>query len=412
MDPLARLQALLAELPSNPFYSRRAPAAVATLDEFFARVPFTLKSELSQDQLEHPPFGANLTYPIDRYVRLNQTSGTMGRPLYWLDTAESWQWTLDSWERVYRSAGVGAGDRIFFAFSFGMFLGFWTAFEAAERLGALRMPGGGMSSAARLRAILETGATVLCCTPTYALRLAEVAAGEGFDLASGCVRRIIVAGEPGGSIPRVRARIEKLWPGAQVIDHHGMTETGPVSYQCPLRPGVLHVIESAFLPEVIDPASGQRLAAGSRGELVLTNFGRLGSPLLRYRTGDVVETAPEAVCECGSSEMALLGGILGRADDMLVVRGVNIFPAALEEVMRGFADIAEYRVQVDCSRALPELRIEVEPHSDCLDITRLPDRVQAELQTVFGLRIPVTCARLGELPRFEMKAHRWVRNSP
>jgi phenylacetate-CoA ligase len=409
MDPLGKLQALLAELKANRFYSGKIPAGIATLDEFFDRVPFTTKQELVDDQRAHPPFGSNLTYPIDRYVRLNQTSGTTGKPLYWLDTAESWEWTLDSWERVYRSAGIGAGDRIFFAFSFGMFLGFWTAFESAARLGCLRMPGGGMSSAARLRAILDTGATAVCCTPTYALRLAEVATEEGIDLAAGCVRRILVAGEPGGSIPRVRARIEKLWPGALVVDHHGMTETGPVSYQCPRRLGVLHVIEPAFLAEVIEPATGCRLPAGSRGELVLTNLGRAGSPLLRYRTGDIVETSGDPVCECGSREMALLGGILGRTDDMLVVRGVNIFPAAVEDVMRGFAEVAEYRIAIDSAGSLADLRIEVETHPGYPDAARLVERVQAELQHAFGLRASVSGVPCGELPRFEMKARRWVR---
>jgi len=272
------------------------------------------------------------------------------------------------------------------------------------------LPGGGMSSAARLRAMLDTGATVLCCTPTYALRLAEVANQERIDLAASKIRRIIVAGEPGGSIPSVRARIEERWPGARVVDHHGMTETGPVSYECPRRPGVLHIIESAFIPEVIDPANGRRLDAGARGELVLTNLGRAGSPLLRYRTGDLVQSAPAALCECGSREMALTGGILGRTDDMLVVRGVNIFPSAVEEVIRGFAGVAEYRVEFDADRSLSELRIQVEPRPDCADAANISHRIQAELHNVFGLRIPVTSARSGELPRFEMKAARWVRN--
>jgi phenylacetate-CoA ligase len=195
-EQLRKLQALLAALSSNSFYSG-VSANIASLDEFFARTPLTSKKDLAADQLAHPPFGSNLTYPIDRYTRINQTSGTSGSPLYWLDTPESWEWMLDTWTHVYRSAGITAGDRIFFAFSFGMFLGFWTAYESAARLGCLRMPGGGMSSVARLRTMLDTGATVLCCTPTYALRLAEVAAEQGIDLAGSKIRRIIVAGEPG-----------------------------------------------------------------------------------------------------------------------------------------------------------------------------------------------------------------------
>jgi phenylacetate-CoA ligase len=408
---LGKLQSLLAAVSAgNRFYAGRIPASVSSIEEFFERTPFTRKQELVDDQLANPPFGTNLTYPIERYVRINQTSGTTGKPLYWLDTAESWDAMLGNWERVYRAADVGSGDRIFLAFSFGMFLGFWTAFESAARLGCMRIPGGGMSSAARLRAMIDVGATVLCCTPTYALRLAEVATEEGIDLAAGKVRRIMVAGEPGGSLPHVCSRIEKVWPGASVVDHHGMTETGPVSYECPRRAGVLHVMESAFVAEVVDPSTGVAVAVGGRGELVLTTLQRVGSPLLRYRTGDLVELGTGGRCECGSDEMSLVGGILGRTDDMLVVRGVNIYPAAVEEVIRRFADVAEYRVEVDEDRSLAELRVLVEPSPECSEVGRLMERVQAELQNVFGLRITVSSVGCGELPRFEMKARRWVRN--
>jgi phenylacetate-CoA ligase len=157
------------------------------------------------------------------------------------------------------------------------------------------------------------------------------------------VRRIIVAGEPGGGIPATRARIESLWPGAKLVDHHGMTEVGPASYECPQRPGLLHIIESAYFPEVIDRQTGEAVEPGSRGELVLTNLGRTGSPVLRYRTGDLVKLGPAERCPCGAWDMALEGGILGRCDDMVVVRGVNIFPSAVEEVVRsqGVVEYAE-----------------------------------------------------------------------
>jgi phenylacetate-CoA ligase len=261
---------LAAILPANRFYARKLEN-LATLDDLF-----TTKQELIDDQAAHPPYGTNLTFPLDRYTRFCQTSGTSGHPLHWLDTSESWNWMLGNWDRVYEAAGVTSKDHIFFAFSFGPFLGFWTAFEAATRMGALAIPGGGMRTSVRLNTILDTRATVLCCTPTYAIRLAETAAESHIDLEKSNVRRIIVAGEPGGSIASTRAHIEKSWPGARVVDHHGMTETGPVSYGCPARPGVLHIIESSYIAEVLD------------GELILTNLGRIGSPLIRYGTGDLV----------------------------------------------------------------------------------------------------------------------------
>ncbi len=367
-------------LPANRFYARKAASGA----DFF-----TTKQELIDDQAVHPPYGTNLTFPLGRYTRFCQTSGTSGHPLRWLDTPESWNWMLGNWDRVYQSAGITAKDHIFFAFSFGPFLGFWTAFEAAARMGALAIPGGGMRTAVRLRTILEAHATVLCCTPTYAIRLAEAAVEERIDLGASRIRRIVVAGEPGGSIAATRAHIEKLWPGSRVIDHHGMTETGPVSYGCPVRPGVLHVIESSYIAESID------------GELILTNLGRIGSPLIRYRTGDLVK-AVRGVCACGTSDVALEGGILGRTDDMLVVRGVNIYPSAVEEVLRS-EGVTEYRVEVRTERALTELRIQVESGADAIH------RLEAALTNAFSLRIPVSSVETGALPRFEAKAKRWIR---
>lgn len=412
---LARLRKLLkALLPDNRFYAHKFAAGgvdpgLATLGEFFERAPFTRKQELVDDQLRNPPYGSNLTFPLERYTRFNQTSGTSGKPMRWLDTPESWSWMLDNWVHVYGMAGVVPGDCIFFAFSFGPFLGFWTAFEAATRMGCLCVPGGGMRSAARLRTIIDTGAKVLCCTPTYAIRLAEVANEEGIDLSAAKVKTIIVAGEPGAGIPATRAHIEKLWRGARLVDHHGMTETGPVSYECPNRRGVLHVIESAYIGEVIDPQSGLTVAPGGTGELVLTNLGRTGSPLLRYRTGDLVQRAKGERCECGSYNLALEGGILGRTDDMVVVRGVNIYPSAVEEILRSCEGLGEYQIEVCTNQTLPELKVQVEAALGYGDTASLERRVESLLSDAFSLRVSVRSVPVGELPRFEMKAKRWVR---
>jgi phenylacetate-CoA ligase len=411
---LARLRELLGVLlPHNAFYARKLcttslDAAVPSLEEFSRRAPFTLKQELVEDQVENPPYGSNLTFPLERYTRFSQTSGTAGEPLRWLDTPESWSWMLDNWALVFEAAGVGDDDSLFFAFSFGPFLGFWTAFESAARLGCLCIPGGGMRSAARLRAMMASGATVLCCTPTYAIRLAEVAAEEQIDLAAARVKTIVVAGEPGGSIPATRAHIEKLWGGARLVDHHGMTEIGPVSYQCPKRPGVLHVIDSAFFAEVIDPRTGQAVEPGGVGELVLTNLGRTGSPLLRYRTRDLVQRGPQGRCECGTHNLSLEGGILGRTDDMVVVRGVNVYPSAVEDVLRSCDGVAEYRVEIHTGRSLSELAIQVEPGPG-EEAASLERRLETAFRNALSLRVSIRTVTPGALPRFEMKAKRWVK---
>jgi phenylacetate-CoA ligase len=420
---LEQLLSLLAELiPGNRFYTDKLQGLgitfdVASLEDFSERFPFTTKAEIAADQTSHPPYGTNLTYPVERYTRCHQTSGTTGVPLRWLDTPESWEWMVESWCEVFKAAGVTHSDRIYFAFSFGPFIGFWLAFEAGMRMGGLCLPGGGLSSAARVRALIDHKATVLCCTPTYAIRLAEVAAQEKIDLSSSVVRTIVVAGEPGGSIPTTRQQIEKLWPGAKVFDHHGMTEVGPVTYECPAQPGVLHVIETAYYTEVIDPSNGKPVPDGTEGELVLTTLGRTGSPLLRYRTGDLVkrgtrnsECGSENPCACGRFEMALEGGILGRVDDMVVVRGVNIYPGAVEEVVRGCGGVAEYRVTLSTQRSLPELLIEIEPAPDAGDPSKLIRRVERALQEAFALRILVASVEPGTLPRFELKARRWMKS--
>ena len=423
---LEQLRSLLAELfPANQFYSRKLNSAgitfdVASLQDFSSRFPFTTKTELAADQSAHPPFGTNLTYSLERYNHYHQTSGTTAAPLRWLDTPESWDWMVESWTEVFQAAGVGSAERAYFAFSFGPFIGFWLAFEAAARLGCLCLPGGGLSSAARLRAIIENQATVLCCTPTYAIRLAEAAVQEKIDLTACRVRHLMVAGEPGGSIPSMRARLAQLWPGAQVFDHHGMTEVGPVTYQCPARASVLHIIERSYLAEVVDPASGKPVAADQMGELVLTTLGRVGSPVLRYRTGDLVKRGssdqsdrsdrsdPSAPCPCGRHEMTLEGGILGRTDDMVLVRGVNVYPSAVEEIVRGAGGVSEYQVQINSSRGMSELSLQVEPSPECADVAGLVRKLERNFETALALRVPITTVPFGTLPRSEMKGKRWV----
>ena len=403
MSQLEKLRALLAAVtPGNRFQTARLVAAgvdagVQSLADFSARMPFTTKADLVADQAAHPPYGSNLTQPIEHYSRFCQTSGTTARPLVILDTAESWDWMLGNWAHIYRAAGLAAGDRIYFAFSFGPFLGFWTAFEAAVKLGFLCLPGGGLGSAARLRAMTEQRATVLCCTPTYALHLAEVAVAERIDLGAAAVRKIIVAGEPGGSVPEVRARISAVWHGARVIDHYGMTEVGPVAFQVADAEGVLRVIEDSYFAEVIDPQSGAAVVPGEVGELVLTTLGRTACPLLRYRTGDLVRRS------VGEAGFALAGGIIGRADDMVVVRGVNLFPNAVDAVVRALPEIAEYRVEVSRRGALTEVAVQIES-----DDAASAEKLAHALTSAFALRIPVVRVAAQTLPRFEMKARRWV----
>ena len=403
-EPLEKIRALVGALvPGNRFYTERLRVAgvtaanIASLEDYAARVPLTTKEELVADQWGNPPYGSNFTAPLRDYSRFCQTSGTSGAPLVVLDTAENWLWMLGNWRRIYKAAGVAAGDRVYFAFSFGPFLGFWTAFEAASALGCLCIPGGAQGSEARLGMILKHEVEVLLCTPTYALHLAEVAHASGVDLSRSAVRKIIVAGEPGGSVPEVRARLSAAWNGARVFDHYGMTEVGPVAFEDASRPCVQTVLPESYWPEVIDPQSGLAAEPGAVGELVLTPLGRHDTPLLRYRTGDLVRAVH------GSRGLELHGGILGRADDMVVVRGVNLYPGAVDAVVRTVPAITEYRVHLERRGVLAEVSIEAESTAAGAAV-----ELERALAAAFSLRIPVTQVAAGSLPRFELKARRWV----
>jgi phenylacetate-CoA ligase len=395
---LRKLRAGLAEvLKSNAFWRSRL-TEVRSWDDF-ERLPLTTKAELLEDQAAQPPFGTNLTYPLDRYVRLHQTSGSSGdHPLRWLDTVESWDWWVRIWsEHVYPAAGVGASDRVFFAFSFGPFIGFWSAFGGAERLGALAISGGAMSSEQRVRTMLDLRATVLMCTPTYALRLADVARGLGIDLATSDIRVTLHAGEPGASIPATRAAIESAY-SAVCFDHTGMTELGPTGFSCSQRDGI-HAVESEFIFEVLDGAG----RPATEGELVATNLGRWGMPLVRYRTGDRVQLSREP-CSCGNQFIKLVGGIQGRVDDMFTVRGVNLYPSQVEDIVRGHPEVTEFVIEHRRVREMDEVSLLVEIAGD--DPT---ERLEADLRQALGVRLGCKVVETGTLPHSELKSKRIVR---
>jgi phenylacetate-CoA ligase len=384
---MERLRLLLDTVKaSNRFYQRKLagiePSRVSISD-----LPFTTKAELVADQAASPPYGTNHSEPLQRYTRLHQSSGTTtGQPLRWLDTPANWDWLLHCWSLIFKQIQLQPGDRLFFPFSFGPFLGFWTAFEAGTRTGYRCLAGGGMSSTARLRFMLENEATVLFATPTYALHLAEVADKEKIAIAESSVRAIIVAGEPGGSIETTRSQLEEAW-GARVFDHYGMTEIGPVAVETVDSPRNQTILGSEYIAEVVDVKDGI-------GELVLTNLGRTASPLIRYRTGDLVKQNAAGQLE---------GGILGRMDDMLHIRGNNIYPGSIEAIVRRFVEIGEYRLIVDRGSPLADLGIEIE--------TKTPGLAAAVAKAIGNellFRAEVVAVPPGSLPRFELKARRVV----
>lgn len=402
---LAKLNDMLAAvLPCNSFYAEKLSAMPSQLESLaqLAEFPITCKEELlSASTLR--PLPKNLSHPIEQYVRYHQTSGTRGRPLPVYDTAADWQWWTDCWQYVLDASEITSADRVVLAFSFGPFIGFWSARDAIVARGGLVIPGGGMNTLARLELIRRSMATALFCTPTYAMHLVEVAEEHNVNLANFAVRKIVVAGEPGGSVPAMRRRIESAWD-ARVTDHCGASEVGPWGYGDRDQRG-LHVIESEFIAEFQSVDTGQPAKEGELSHLVLTSLGRYGLPVIRYHTNDLVRPRwpGNASRAEGASRFVLLeGGVLGRTDDMVIVRGVNIFPSSIEQILRSFPEILEFRITIRKQGELDELVVEVE------DRLQKPSRIAKELQLQLGLKVDVRLAPMMSLPRFEGKGERFV----
>jgi phenylacetate-CoA ligase len=312
---------------------------------------------------------------------------------------------MKQWAHVYAGAGVKRGDQVFIAFSFGPFVGFWSAFEAAHAIGCMAITGGGQTSEQRLALMRETRPTVLVCTPTYALRLAEVARQLGIDTRKLGVRVTIHAGEPGAGIPATRACLQELW-SAKAYDHCGMTEMGAYGFECKHQLG-LHVNETDFVLELIDPDTCRPVADGNRGEVVLTNLGRVGSPVIRYRTGDLAE-AVSSRCRCRRVFTLLRGGLLGRTDDMITIRGINVFPSAIENILRRFPEIVEFQGEIVEQKQMRELLLRLE--TDGLpreSQSALGEKIGTAIRAGLSLRPMIQFALPGSLPRPEMKSRRF-----
>ena len=401
-DSLLALVALVRE--RNPFQRARLEEGGIGRDPQLTDLPPLTKNELLTDQERHPPFGTNLTYPLRQYTHFHQTSGTTGTPLRVLDTPDDWAWWLAGLARTFLAAGIRAGDRVALAFSFGPHVQFWTAKEGLQGLGAMAVPLGGMTSAQRLRTIAEVQASALVCTPTYALRLLDVAVEQELDESLASIQRVICTGEPGASLPVVRSRIEEGF-GATCFDHAGLTEVGPFGYPC-AEGGGIHVDESEFVCEIVDSRL-RPTPQGDRGELVLTPLGRSGFPVLRYRTGDVVINTAQP-CPAGHRDRWLPGGIVGRTDDMVVIRGMNVYPSAIEDAVRRVTASGEFRITFYSEPGgMDEIKLEVEL-VDGSDARQLQEIIRQQL----NLRVRVVPVAPGVLPRGHGKVRRVVDERP
>lgn len=405
----------------SPFHRRRwekigfRPDHLRTVADI-QRIPFMSREEWMDAQAEAPPFGSLPTVPLDLAIRYHTTSGTTGRtPLRVLDSAKDWQWIAEMWCYGIWGCGVRPSDVVLFAFSYGTFIGFWGAHYACEKIGCLVLPSGGGTSEGRVKSILDMGVTTLCSTPTYALRLAQTATEMGVDLArDGKLERVIVSGEAGGSIPAVKRQLESAL-GAKVSDMAGMTEIGTIMvFECANQPGGTHIIEDNFIEETIEHDGDRPLPYGERAERVVTSLGRGFIPLIRYRTKDLVVKIPHSSCACGRTGDIYHGGIQGRWDDMKLVRGTNVYPRAVESIVRECRAVDEFQILLTREGAQDEITVLVELKPGREDHwAELEGRLCRDLPDAHeGLRFNVRLAESNSLPRFELKAKRLVDKRP
>ncbi|MBU1274710.1 MAG: phenylacetate--CoA ligase family protein [Proteobacteria bacterium] len=399
----------------SPFYRELygqaglEPGDIKTWDDV-RRVPKVDKGMLKLAQEAEPfPYGSRLCVPLEQVAEFRQTSGTTGTPVYQADTWQDWEWWSESWCYILWAQGYRPRDRVFIPFGYNIFVAFWAGHYAAEKLGCEVVPGGVLDTAARVLKIKELKATALMGTPTYMLNMADVAKNRlGIDPAGLTIERITCAGEPGASLPSTKRRMEEAW-GAKVFDHAGATEIGAWSYECSQQPGGIHANQGLFLVEIEDLVTGEIIEEpGKKGKMIITALDRQAQPCLRFDSKDLIEWAAEP-CPCGRTYRVIKGGVQGRADDITKVKGVLLSPSAIEEVVRGFDELAdEYEVLVERigDNDKITLKIEMTPGAQSREkevLARLKD--QLRLKTNLGYQIEVH--PLGSLTRYEVKARRF-----
>jgi phenylacetate-CoA ligase len=413
---LSRLQSQLAYVYQNSGLYRRKldeaglrPADIRSLEDA-RRLPFTTKEDLRESQARQPPWGDFLCIRPEEGVRVFQTTGTTGTPVRVLLSKNDWYvHYYEQFMHFMHAYGITSADVLFVPFNYGLYIAWWGFQAALEQAGVTIVPGGGQSSEIRVRNIFDWNATVVCGTPTYLLYLAETAERMGFALPDSAVHTVVAAGEPGAAVPSTKRLIEERW-GARCYDDIGSTEITNFGFECRAQQGT-HVIESMFWAECLDPDTLEPADAGEVGELVLSNLCTESMPLLRYRTGDLVRPAYDT-CTCARTFLRLEGGVLGRCDDMFQFAGVNIFPSAIENLIREIPDLStEYQLVVPRKGSGAHLRIRVEPAHGDVPAERLAQAAQRLVETT-KYRVTVTpdieLVGVGALPRFELKAKRVI----
>ena len=436
MDPEERQGTILQKLRAQmayayrhaPLYRKKWKAAglepedIRTVDDFH-KVPVLTKQEIRQDQEEHPPFGSYLCIAPAEIHRIHGTSGTTGKPTVYGIGREDWRRIANAHARIMWAMGLRPGDTLFIGSFFSLYIGSWGALVGAERLGMTSFPfGAGVSgqTAMAIRWTKDLMPTAFYGTPSYALYLAEAARKEGIDPARDFGFRVMFfSGEPGAGIPATKRQIEETYGGARCIDSGSMGEMTPwmTNAECEFRRG-MHLWQDIVFTELVHPETRQVVPYGSEGVPVYTHLERTSQPMIRYYSGDLA-TWTDDPCECGRTYPRLPLGIYGRVDDMLIVRGENIYPSAIEEILRGTPDVGqEYRIIISREQAMDELVVQAEYAPQLASVSardrgrlgRLQRELERRCRTMLGVRTTVQLVEPGTLTRTEFKARRVIDN--
>ncbi|UCB44075.1 MAG: hypothetical protein JSV77_05430 [Dehalococcoidales bacterium] len=400
---------------NSPFYRRLyhdaglEPGDIKTFDDI-KKVPKTEKSMLRVVQGKTPyPYGDILCVPIEQVTEYHQTSGTTGQPVYQADTWQDWEWWSEAWAYILYAQGYRDSDRVFFPFGYNVFIAFWTAHYGAEKLGCEVIPGGVLNTEARILKMQEVRATAFMATPTYVLGMGDTARRKlDIDPAKDLqIRTITVAGEPGGSIPATKKRMEEIW-GAKVYDHVGATEIGAWGYECVCQSG-LHINEALFLVEIEDIQTGEFITEPGRpGKVVITALDRMAQPCIRFDSKDLVQLSEEE-CKCGRTFRLLQDGIISRTDNITKVKGVLLAPTSIEEVVRGILELGdEYEVIIAKQGDIDDITLNVEllPGQENNTGT-IKNNLVDQLRVKTNLGYNIEFHEYGTLPRYDVKAKRF-----
>jgi phenylacetate-CoA ligase len=395
----------------SPFYKKKLhgiePEDIRGMEDV-TKVPMTEKDELRAAQEGKEPYlyGDLLAVPPEKLSVFHQTSGTTGKPVYFPDTYESWQWVVEVWCYILYGAGFRPQDRVFLPFAYNVYIAFWQGHYAAEKLGCEVVPGGALDTVGRIQKAKEVRATALMNTPTYGLHLAEMAKEIGIDPRRDLeVKKMICAGEP---MPEpTRLRLEELW-GADVYDHIGGTEPGGWGGMCSEKKGI-HVIEPHYLFEMVDlETMSKPVPPRTKGVAVITPLCRRCIPLIRFNLKDVMMVMGEP-CPCGRTSIRV-NQIGGRVDDLRKIRGVFFTPAAVEEVIRGkFPEVAEFETHLTQEEVMPvlTLRVEFDPSIGESQWKELRTRIREQLKIRSNLTFEIEVVKPGGLPRYTLKSSRF-----